>query len=93
MAVELLEGGEGAPTQEEAETEAVKESGQISVGTGEVSEAGEDHIGGFHLAEDFRATRLSGSSIFKLVHDMYIMYNQKKIEKCLILIPTAYLEV
>lgn len=60
MAVELLEGEEGVRMQEEAETEAVKETGQISVGTGEVSEAGEDHIGDFHLAKDFRATRLSG---------------------------------
>lgn len=49
--------------QEEVETEAVKETGQISVGTGEVSEAGEDHIGGFHLAKDFRATRLLGSLV------------------------------
>lgn len=49
--------------QEEAETEAVKETGQISVGTGEVSEAGEDRIGGFHLAKGLKATRLSGSSI------------------------------
>lgn len=48
--------------QVEAEIEDVKETGQISVGTGEGSEAGEDHIGVFLLAEDVRATRLSGSS-------------------------------
>lgn len=37
-------------TQEEAETEAVKETDQISVGTGEGSGEEEGHIGAFHLA-------------------------------------------
>lgn len=59
--------------QEEVETEAVKETDQIFVGTGEVSEAGEDHIGVFHLAKDFRATRLRGSTIqFNSCHVHYI---------------------
>lgn len=61
MAVEHLEGEEGAQMQEEVETEAVRETDQIFVGIGEVSEEEEDHIGGFHLAKDFRVTRFSGS--------------------------------
>lgn len=59
--MEHLEGEEGAQMQEEVETEAVRETDQIFVGTGEVSEEEEDHIGDFHLAKDFRITRLSGS--------------------------------
>lgn len=38
--------------QEEVETEAVKETDQISVGTGEGSGVGEGHIGDFHLAKE-----------------------------------------
>lgn len=40
----------GGQTLEEVETEAEKETDQISVGTEEGSGAEEDHIGGFHLA-------------------------------------------
>lgn len=63
MAVEHLEGEEGAQMQEEVETEDVRETDQIFVGTGEVSEEEEDHIGVFHLAKNLSASRLSGSDV------------------------------
>lgn len=52
--------------QEEVETEDVRETDRIFVGTGEVSEEEEDHIGVFHLAKNFRASRLSGSDMSTL---------------------------
>lgn len=51
MVVEPPEGDVVGQMQEEVETEAVKETDQISVGTGEGSGAGEGHIEAFHLAK------------------------------------------
>ena len=50
MGAEQLEGDVVGQIQEEAETGAVKETGQISVETGEGSGVGEGHIGAFLLA-------------------------------------------
>lgn len=50
MAAEHPEGDVAGQIQGGAETEAVKETDQISAGTGEGSGAGEGHIGAFHLA-------------------------------------------
>lgn len=45
------EGVAAVQMQEEVETEVAKETDQISVGTGEGSEAGEGHIAAFHLVK------------------------------------------
>lgn len=51
MVVEPPEGDVVGRMQEEVETEDVKETDQISVGTGVGSGAGEDHIEVFRLAK------------------------------------------
>ena len=58
--VEHPEGDVVGRMQGEEETEAVKETDQISVGTGEGSGAGEDHTGAFHhaRAKELMPTRL-----------------------------------
>lgn len=52
---ERPEGAVGGQMQEEAGTEVVRGTGQISVGTGEASGAEEGHIGAFHLARAKRS--------------------------------------
>ena len=72
VAAERLEGEGEARMREEAETEAVKETGPTSVGTGEASEAGEDPIGVFPLAKDFRKTSVAR------IHSSYLWFVQPK---------------